>query len=222
MTEAIQPNPATPKPPGPNTAPLTATDFRQALLDLLPQGWAWPRDEDTGIYALCDGLAQEYARSAERLMDLVARELWPPATFELLPEWEAMAGLPDDCVAGSGALEERRLQLVNRLTARGGQTPAFYLSIAERLGYSATLEEFRPFTVGRDECGGTVPIGTETLRFYWRVRVLEPRVTWFRAGAGICGQDPLATIVRAEDLECLLQRYKPAHTRVIVGYEGDA
>lgn len=210
------------KPPGPNAPPLTATDFRQALLDLLPQGWAWPREADTRTYALCDGFAREYARSADRLMTVVTAELWPPATFELLPEWEASAGLPDNCVAGSETLEERRLQLVNRLTARGGQSPAFYLSIATRLGYDAELEEFRPFTVGRDECGGAIPLGLPSLRFFWRVRVFGPRVTWFRAGSGVLGRDPFATIARAEDLECLLQRLKPAHTRVIVGYEGDA
>jgi uncharacterized protein YmfQ (DUF2313 family) len=51
------------------------------------------------------------------------------------------------------------------------------------------------------------------------VRITEPRVTLFRAGASQAG-DLLGKITRAEDLECLLARRKPAHTTCIVSYEG--
>jgi uncharacterized protein YmfQ (DUF2313 family) len=49
--------------------------------------------------------------------------------------------------------------------------------------------------------------------------VLEPRVTYFRCRASRCG-DQLGKIARAADLECRLQRIKPAHTELIFSYDG--
>lgn len=61
-------------------------------------------------------------------------------------------------------------------------------------------------------------IGPPELRYYWKVKVLGTRVTWFRCGTGIAGQDHLAEIAYALDLECLIQRWRPAHTVVIFDY----
>ena len=56
-------------------------------------------------------------------------------------------------------------------------------------------------------------IGPPEMRFYWTVvHVSNAPLTWFRAGAGQAGVQPLEIGV-ATDLECLLRRWKPAQTK---------
>jgi uncharacterized protein YmfQ (DUF2313 family) len=43
---------------------------------------------------------------------------------------------------------------------------------------------------------------------------------WFRCGSGQCGVDPHLLIGHAEDLECILARWQPAHTQIIYDYSG--
>jgi len=56
------------------------------------------------------------------------------------------------------------------------------------------------------------------VRFVWHVTVKGKRLTWFRCGASACG-DRLLTIAPADELECLLHAYAPAHTVIVIGYE---
>ncbi|HVG51533.1 MAG TPA: putative phage tail protein [Xanthobacteraceae bacterium] len=63
-------------------------------------------------------------------------------------------------------------------------------------------------------------LGPETNRHYWTVHVSEAKLTWFRVGSGQVGVDPHLRIGLAEDLECLLDRLKPAHTEIIYDYSG--
>jgi uncharacterized protein YmfQ (DUF2313 family) len=60
------------------------------------------------------------------------------------------------------------------------------------------------------------------MRFYWTVDVGATRLTWFRVGTGgsQVGVDPHLRIALATDLECVLRRWKPAHTEVIFNYSG--
>jgi uncharacterized protein YmfQ (DUF2313 family) len=63
-------------------------------------------------------------------------------------------------------------------------------------------------------------LGPDTNRFYWTVHVDQAKLTWFRAASGQCGVDPHLRIGTADDLECLLNRLKPAHTEIIFDYSG--
>lgn len=63
-------------------------------------------------------------------------------------------------------------------------------------------------------------LGPDTNRFYWTVHVASAKLTWFRASQGEVGVDPHLRIGIATDLECLLRRYKPAHTEIIFDYSG--
>lgn len=60
--------------------------------------------------------------------------------------------------------------------------------------------------------------GAPELRYYWVVKVLGTRLTWFRGGTGECGQDHHCEFATALDLECLIRRWAPAHTQVIFDY----
>ena len=61
-------------------------------------------------------------------------------------------------------------------------------------------------------------LGPDTNRFYWTVHVHQAALIWFRVTKGQTGVDPHLRIGLADDLECLLNRWKPAHTEIIFDY----
>lgn len=196
----------------------TTGQYLQLLQNTLPPGAAWPRGADANLTKLLTALADEFARihnRAEGLFD----EADPATTLELLPDWERVLGLPDDCSGAADTIQERRAAVLQRLTTIGGQSIAYFLGIAEDLGYAGTtIDEYRPFECGGAECGDPLN-GAPSVRHEWRVNVPDPRITDFLCGESECG-DPLGDIDRADDLECLLTRLKPAHTTLIFAYEG--
>jgi uncharacterized protein YmfQ (DUF2313 family) len=65
-------------------------------------------------------------------------------------------------------------------------------------------------------------LGPPENRYYWTVHVHKTSLTWFRCGAGggQTGVDPHLRIGHATDLECILARWKPAHTIIVFDYSG--
>lgn len=61
-------------------------------------------------------------------------------------------------------------------------------------------------------------IGKPEMRFFWSVRVGATRYTWFRASSGQAGVNHHLEFALATDLECILRRWKPAHTEIIFDY----
>lgn len=195
---------------------MTAEQYRAELEALSPPGSALPQDQDSSWAALLQALADEMGRVDSRVDDLVD-EADPRSALEMIPDYERVCGLPDGCTGDATTLQERRNRVVATLTAVGGQSRAYFQGLSEALGYSVTIEEYRPFICGSSRCGDTLG-GAPQHRHYWRVRVHGPRVTLFRCGASRCG-DRLGSIALAEDLECLLTRLAPAHTELIFAYE---
>lgn len=195
---------------------MSVEQYRDLLAALAPPGAALPKDLDSEWMQLLAALGAELARLDGRADDL-SDEADPRSALELLTDYERVCGLPDGCTGDATTLQERRDRVVATLTAQGGQSLAYFQSLAEGLGYSVTIEEFRPFICGLSCCDDTLG-GAASNRHYWRVRVHGPRVTLFRCGASRCS-DLLGSIAEAEDLECLLQRLAPAHTVLIFAYE---
>lgn len=224
----------------------TAEDFAHAFMAALPVGEIWPRDRASVLYRRVRGLVGIVARWAERTAVFLLLEAFPPTSFDLLPDWERVCGLPDPCLPGvTLTLEERRAAVREKLAQRpGAQSRAYFIEIARRLGYiepepsptalavelsaevgrrhEVTITEYRPFMAGVSRCGDPRwQIAPHQMRYVWSVRVPGQRLTWFRAGSGQAGVDPHLAIRRAEDLECMLDRLKPAHTRLSFDYTGD-
>ena len=63
-------------------------------------------------------------------------------------------------------------------------------------------------------------LGPPENRFYSTVHVHEASLTWFRVTKGQTGVDPHLRIGLADDLECLLNRWKPAQSEIIFDYSG--
>ncbi len=95
----------------------------------------------------------------------------------------------------------------------GTQTDAFGNPLFNTSGLPVALGEYSEYPY---------ILGPDTNRFYWTVHVGRTRLTWFRCGAGggQCGVDPHLRIALATDLECVLRRWKPAHTEIIFDYSG--
>ncbi|VIO80121.1 YmfQ family protein [Bradyrhizobium ivorense] len=205
----------------------TADDYADALAGLLPYGQAWPRGDDSVLMRAVRGLAGIFGFVDARAADLLERESDPYTTIEMMPEWERAFGLPDRCLAEPLSMDARRAALIARITMMGAQSREFFIALAAAIGYTIFITEFRPFMVGLDRVGEhrdfdtgepTYFFGPPENRFYWIVHVAGARLTWFRVTSGQVGIDPHLRIGLATDLECLLRRYKPAHTEIIFDY----
>lgn len=179
----------------------TREEYGRAALRSLPPGRIWPTEAEADLRQMLDALGALYA-AIEARGNALLEDIYPPTTIELLPDWERALGLPDECTELGETLQVRRARLVQKLTVLQSPTPARFISIAEDLGYEDV----------------TISDGPEPRQF--TVNVPHARVTLFRAGASRCG-DTLATIESAGDLECILQKEKPAHTRLNFSYTGD-
>ena len=208
----------------------SGADYAEAFAALLPTGTAWPRDPATVLMMLLRGQAEVWGSNVDsRSADLLETETDPRATIEMLSDWETAFGLPDPCVQEPLTIEERHIDLVQRMTSEGGQSRAFFYALAASLGYVIRIEEYSPFMAGYSRCGDTRTtgaagetyrwqVGPPEIRFYWKVHVWGERISWFRTSSGQCGVDPLVRFSLASDLECLFNRYKPAQTQIIWDY----
>jgi uncharacterized protein YmfQ (DUF2313 family) len=207
-------------------------DYTQAFLSLLPQGQAWPRDPGSTLARGCDGLMQYWGFVDSRAGDLLETESDARATFELLPDWERAWGLPDPCLTHPPtALNERRVALVTKMTMLGGQSRPFFVSVAKAFGYDIHITEYAPYMTGVSRCGDTRgsfnpddperyrwTLGAPEIRFYWSIHVDAKKLLYFHCNSSQCGIDRLLAIGIASDIECALNRWKPAHTQIVYDY----
>lgn len=191
---------------------ITADDYRSQLGVLLPKGPAWASDESSTLAHFIDAWSQEFTRIHSRL-DALIEDVDPRSTYELLPDYERLFGLPTDCMAGvNQAIEQRRNALVSQMISVGGQSRAYFIELAAAAGFAITITEFTPFTVGMTVVD---PIYGENWWFAWQINASLNTVTHFLVTSGV--NEALATWGN-NLLECLINRYKPAHTITIFSY----
>lgn len=212
----------------------TGADYAQALLNLLPQGQAWPRNLGSVMVQGLSGLADYWGFVDGRAADLLEIESDPRTTIELLPDWEKAWGLPDPCFPSATSIAERRAMLLLKMTMLGGQSRAWFEWVANWLGYTITITEYAPFMAGVSQVGDTRSldsngqpfgnyrwyIGPPEMRFYWTVHMGGVSFVWFRAAQGQAGVDHHLNIGVPQDLECLFDRWAPAQTQVIFDFSG--
>ena len=212
-------------------------DYLRPFLRLLPLGIAWPRKGDSVLVKTCRGLANIWGFVDGRAADLLERECDPRFTIELLPDWERAWGLPDPCFPSATTIAERQKMLVLYMTWLGGQNRKYFIDLMAWLGFEIEIQELSPFMCGISQCGDTRPmkpdlsgvdtsknfrwyIGPPELRFYWSVHLGHVALTWFRAASGQAGVDPHLKFGVPEELECLLNRWRPAHTELTMDFSG--
>lgn len=171
---------------------MTAGDYADQLVELLPSGPAWP-NEGSQSSRMLSGLAAELARIDGRV-DALLDEVDPRTVIELIDEWELVSG-----TTGS-TLVQRRAALHARMISLGGQSRAYFITLAGALGYTITIEELQPFRASKNRVGDVIAV--PGVVYAWRVSVLGSPA--------------------APDLEALFRDLKPAHTAVTFVYPAES
>lgn len=173
-------------------APLYAVnDYVAALQALFPRGLAWPRDASATQTALLAGLAPSLYRVNADANQLLV-DAFPATVDAMLLEWNATLGLPDATGYTGDDLPTQQAQVVAALTDSGGQSAAYFIGVAARLGLTITIYGYRPWTV--DD-----PVD---------VPIYGP--DWAHAWCVTATAEGDYTSLRA-----LFERYKPAHTHIL-------
>lgn len=192
---------------------LTSADYLRAFQALMPRGKVWPRVPDATQTMVLQGLSKTYERNTERANYLLI-DVFPASTVELLPEWEATLGLPDPCAGEAPTIQQRRAQVVSRLSSTGGQSALYFMTLAEKLGYLVTVTNNAPFRAGQSSAGE--PVGSLDWAHTWTVNAPINSPVRFAAGSSSAGE-PLASWGN-DVLECEIRANAPAHTILIFAY----
>ncbi|MGH8485255.1 MAG: YmfQ family protein, partial [Pseudomonas sp.] len=162
-----------------------------------------------------DGVSLEFSR-VEARADALLNEMDPGGISELVPDWEAVMGLPDACLGPNPAFEDRRLAVRQRLVAVGGQNPQYFIDIAIAHGYpQARVIEHRAPRFGRSRFG-VAHFGTWHAQFMWTLDTGPRRRLGRRFGVSYWGERFGANPSTA--LECVIHRSAPAHTVETIKY----
>lgn len=187
-----------------------ADRYTRQLMALFPVGAAWPRDPGSVRWQVMAAIGAELAAVHTFLVQVLA-ERSPRTATRLLAEWEAVLGLPDDCVGAPETIAERRRLAHARMVATGGQSRAYFVEQARTLGFDIEIIEYRTRWCGMRRCGE--PFGGEEMQFTWRVVEHAGTVRPRRFGEAHCGEP--FTVWGNRALVCMLRRLAPAHTEIL-------
>lgn len=193
---------------------VTLDAWLTALQALLPPGRALSTEPGALLTRLLQAVAARLL-SLQSALEHLQRQMDPRAATDLLPDWEALLGLPDACAPQDQGTLARQQTAFGRLTEIGGQSRAYFIDLAARNGEpGVTITEFRPFT-----CNGTCNgnLGSVDDAFVWRVNI--PRAVQsvqILTCQGDCN-DALQSYTPAA-IECFFNHRKPAHTNVVFAY----
>lgn len=198
---------------------FSADDYDKALDRLLPRGPIWRRTPGSVLDSILHAIARELAR-VDAQADRVLEEADPRTSFDLLQQWFTDWGIPSACLAALAdpTLEEKRRELIAKITSSRSLTANFFRDVAETLGYEADIVTYSAFTV-KDTADKPL-FGTEwntayamgiTVRTSSEQRLFN--TTW-------TVDQPLA--VWGDRLfECLMRELVPAHVTAIFEYKGE-
>ena len=195
---------------------VTVAQWLSALQSLLPPGDALTREPGATLTKLLGALAAQLADAQARAEALQEQSSNPLVAIEMLPDWERLLGLPDDCMVGvSLSLLERQSIAGQRLVEMGGQSRAYFIDLAARLDEpGCSITEHQPFTCN-DRCNDA--IYTEPDRFVWRMHIPHPADNARAFNCNDDCQDPLQQYTPSL-IECPINERKPAHTKVLFTY----
>lgn len=213
----------------------TADDILPQIAGVLtPRGPAWGTDEAGDGNGASPMQRLVWKALAAWVADLnrrdfeLATQTFPSAITFSLPDWERELGLPDTCFKGGGGPDARIAAVRARFGAVGGQSPAYFVCLARSIGYEITIEEPTQFMIDESEVGPDGEsddlavldeVSNESVWKYWVVHVGAFGETWFHVDEGEIDHTPLEGFYTAEDLECVLRRYSPQHTRLVFAYD---
>lgn len=134
--------------------------FTQALQQLLPTGFAWPRNPRSVLMRVLHGVAAAFDELHQFVL-ATAQQWLPHQTTLRLREWEEACGLPDSCLGPDQTESVRRVALLTRLrgvqlpyTDSSHAAPEAIRSLCAGLGYTVQRVAYNlPLRVGVDQVG---------------------------------------------------------------------
>lgn len=192
----------------------SVNEYTAAIQSLMPGGLVWPKISGGVQTSTLRALAQSYQRSDEDARDLLDAA-FPSTATAMLPEWEATLGLPDLCAIGEiDSIIQRQRAVISKLFGIGGQSVAYFIRVAEALGYTISITQYRQACAGMSVCGDS--LNGEEWPFAWLITAPETTINYAQSGLTYCG-DPLRSWGNKQ-LECRLTVLNPSHTILKFGY----
>jgi len=201
----------------------TVEDFRDICLQLLPSGPAWPRESSSRFGLLFESLMSEFV-VINNAMQQLTEEMSPINSSLLFELWEAEYGLPGTCITEVQTIEQRQGALIERHTYVGRQDRQFFIDLANRLGFTITIDEFSALSPGPSgsyavarESGNltqVTPVGDDW-NFVWRVNASIDALA-VREYPGAYGE--FYQGARNQLLECTLRHFCHIHRVLIFSY----
>jgi uncharacterized protein YmfQ (DUF2313 family) len=191
----------------------TQDQYTEAFIKLMPRGRLFDLDPGSNFYDLIFALMVLFEDFDGRI-DAFINEMYPDTASEMLPEWLRDYGIPDECTQPDETTAELRLDLLTKYTALGGQSRAYFIALAATLGYTITITEFYPFRTNINYANDI--LAGEGWQWIWQVNTPVRNNVYFRTNISTASE-PLIDFGN-ERLECVLNKYKPAHTKVIFNY----
>ena len=194
---------------------VTAAEWREILVQLLPPGEAWRawRTPGTRAWELLEGLSFGFARAESRIADML-RELDPQRTVEMIGFWEETAGLPGDCpIAFPTILQARRDAVVGKITAGAVATPFDLCRFAEGYGYEVEITEHQVWRFGESTFSDPLDGAPDWIE----IQIQGIPIYFHEMGSGDWTvSDPLA-LFDDELIQCLIRREAPAQLLYVFG-----
>lgn len=118
----------------------TPEQHTQALADFLPNGdlYIAKNINESNIRKWLRGLAPQF-QNAESVLALWDKEMDVRYTVQLLEEWERTVGIPDDCFTTDGTIDQRRTNVLVKLSALGVQTESDFINLAALYGVAIEI-----------------------------------------------------------------------------------
>ncbi|NTI92291.1 DUF2313 domain-containing protein [Agrobacterium rhizogenes] len=196
-------------------------DLISAGLSMWPQGPAWGSPDGQAVSL--DSVLARFTRVLLDSFQWLYQRIWTLArnasvqgVGELLAEWEAEYGLPDNCVTGETSVAERLRALAAKVAAIAIITPGDFIRLAATYGFAIEIVEPAIFECGFSECGGEHTVGDVRQECYWIIRTYSLAVDYFRVSESECGYDLLFEYGDGDRLLCILRRVAPAWTIPVI------
>lgn len=194
---------------------MDMTRFQRVFLQLLPTGLAWNKEPGSELSkiagALADGPEQDDA-SIDRLLD----ERFPDQSVVLLEDWEKWLALPD-CTSAGQTFDERRTAVAEKYRMVGSLNRQFYIELAAKYGFDIEIESYSDgaYATCLDNC--LTRLRKNYGRFTSHI-IVKTSVDNRNATVLDNCLTPLV-VYSGGVIECLLEKYKPAHQVFIYIYQ---
>lgn len=188
----------------------TTNQHADSIADYLPNGplFIAKKEDGSKMRALLIGLAVQILSAEGKLVETEA-ELDINTTTALMSEWESALGIPDSCFSGTGTIEDRRRDVLIKLSS-SVQTEQDFVDLAFILGVSIQINSGITFS--------TFPLTFPWLFFSTEKEARFTMVVDF--GITASNAFPLVFPFMFDDkgtsiIRCIFSKLKPANVNII-------